>query len=122
MLSTLKIILSYRSVLLPAIVGFVAAVAAVMGRHIDIGKLQSLVDTTGTLATIGAGIAGKVMDAKNAATKTALANSAAAININASQLNTVTPPGMTAAKVITDPPVVIVPASVVEKSNPLETK
>lgn len=79
----LRAVVQYRSILFPAIVGFIGAVATAMGRKIDIGRVQALVDATSVLATAGAAVIGYVLDANNAKVKQALTTQADAINHNA---------------------------------------
>lgn len=138
-LDILMIIGRYRAVLFPAVIGFISAVASAMGWHLDVGKMQAVINATGLLATALATVVGAVMDANNANVKAALgenkqaiestnttanvaavnatvatyklAEVTAAVTENARQLDQVTPPGMSAVKV--DPPVVIAPAQVV---------
>jgi hypothetical protein len=76
-LCILKAIVQYRSLLFPAIVGFIGAVATAMGRKIDIGKVQALVDATSLLATAGAAVIGAALDVRNSETKTAIADTKA---------------------------------------------
>ncbi len=109
LLVILKAIGTYRTALFPAVIGLIAAVASLLGRHLDVGPILGVVDATGLLATALSPIVGAAMDAKNAEVKAALSATASALNENAEQLNKVTAKGVVAAKVAIDP--VIVPAT-----------
>ncbi len=99
LLCILKAIVNNRAALFPAVVGFISAFAAALGWHIDIGKMQTLVNATGLLATPLAAIVGAALDAKNREVKAAIKTNAETINANAGQLDSVTGPGVISAKV-----------------------
>lgn len=95
----LRSVVQYRTILFPAIVGFIGAVATAMGRKIDIGRVQALVDATSVLATAGAAVIGAALDANNAKTKAAItANKEAIADTNATAATAATRADVAAVK------------------------
>lgn len=96
LLLILRTIATYRSLLFPALMGFVGAVVHAMGWAIDIGKVQTVLDATFGLLTAVSVVVGAVLDVNNARTTKV-------VNGIAAQLDTVTPEGVVAPK-LPDPP------------------
>jgi hypothetical protein len=99
MLTVLKVIVAYRSILFPALMTFVGVVVHAVGWSVDVGKVQAVIDAAFGLLTAVSVVVGGVMDANNAKVR-------AAVNENAKQLDQVTPPSMVAARI---PPAIAPP-------------